>query len=318
MKKRVDMESLRARIKQRAEDITPQLEKAAAILFSRPDDVALLSMRELASQSGLPPSTFLRLARVLGFTGYPELQSVFAEWLRQSASVYSPRAARLQQHEDGNSEVALIREMFASKVDNLERSFDRSPPEKLLAIADQLLAARRIYLVGQRSSFPIVFFFHYVLELFSEKSTLIRDVGGTFADDLRYIGPGDVLFVVSFRPYTKNSVLAAEYARTHGCPVIAMTDTELSPLSLRANQTIFVDPSAPSFFDSIVVPLTVIEALVAVMMARGGKKALEHLRISEAQLSQFSAYWDANWKPRDKRRPQVEAGRLQRRADVQP
>ena len=304
------MDALRARIKERAQDITPQLEKAAAVLFNRPDDVALLSMRELASRSKLPPSTFLRLARVLGFSGYPELQGVFAERLRQSANVYSPRAARLQRHEDGDSEVALIRKIFASKIENIERTFDRSPPAKILRVVDLLLAARRIYLVAQRSSFPIVFFFHYVLELFSQKSNLIRDIGGTFADDLRYIGPTDVLFVVSFRPYTKNSILAAEYAISHRCPVIAMTDSEVSPLNLRASHTLFVDPSAPSFFDSIVGPLTVIEGLLAVLMARGGKKALENLRISENQLSQFNAYWDSNGKGAQLKQPDGQQRRV--------
>jgi DNA-binding MurR/RpiR family transcriptional regulator len=100
-----------------------------------------------------------------------------------------------------------------------------------------------------------------------------------------------VLFAVSFRPYTRTTILAAEYAMSHGCPIVAMTDSELSPLNLRAAHTIFVDPSAPSFFDSIVEPLTVIEALLALLMARGGQTAIANLKNSEDQLSRFGAYW---------------------------
>jgi DNA-binding MurR/RpiR family transcriptional regulator len=291
MRKHVDIEMLRARMKQRAADITPQLEKAAAVLFAKPDDVALLSMRELAGRAGLPPGTFLRLARVLGFSGYPELRNVFAERLRQSSSVYSPRAAQLQRKDGENTEIGLVKKLFSSKLENIERTFDRNPPQTLLEIVGLLEKAQRVFLVGQRSSYPIVYFFHYVLELFSEKSVAIHDIGGTFADELRYLRPRDLLFVVSFRPYTRTSILAAEYAASLGCPIIAMTDSEVSPLNLRAAHTIFVDPSSPSFFDSIVEPLIVIEALLALLMARGGRTAITNLRNSEDQLSRFGAYW---------------------------
>jgi len=293
MKKRLDIEAVRARMKHCAADITPQLEKAATVLFSRPDDVALLSMRELASRTGLTPTAFLRLARVLGFSGYPELRHVFAEQLRKSASVYSPRAAQLQRHDGENTEVSVVKKLFAGKIDNIVRTFQRNPPENLLEVVVLLEKAQRIFLVGQRSSFPIVFYFRYVLELFSQKSVALQDLGGTFADDLRYVGRDDVLFAVSFRPYTRTTILAAEYAMSRGCPIVAMTDSELSPLNLRAARTIFVDPSAPSFFDSIVEPLTVIVALLALLMARGGQTAIANLKNSEDQLSRFGAYWDS-------------------------
>lgn len=294
MKKHPDLDALRAQIKHRAHDLTPQLEKAASVLFSRPDDVALLSMRELASRAGLSPGTFLRLARVLGFSGYPQLRHVFAERLRQSAQVFSPRAAELQRHDGEDTEIGLVRKLFAGKIDNIERTFQRNPPETLLNAVALLEKAERIFLVGQRSSFPIVYFFDYVLELFSPKPIVIDGVGGTFADNLRYIGRDDVLFAVSFRPYTRTSVLAVEYAASHGCPVLAMTDSQLSPLTLRAAHTIFVNRSTPSFFDSIVEPLTVIEALLALLMARGGKTAIANLKRSEDQLSRFDAYWETS------------------------
>ena len=291
MKQRMDLDTVRARVKQRASDITPQLEKAAAFLFAKPDDVALLSMREFAGRAGLPPATFFRLARTLGFSGYPELRAVFVDRIRRSSNVYSPRAAQLQRRDGEDQESAVVKKIFASKLENIERTFERNPSAKLLEIVSVLEKADRLFLLGQRSCYPIVFFFRYVLELFSERTVAINDIGGTFADELRYIKPDDVLFAVSFRPYTRTSVRATEYAASLGCKIIAMTDSELSPLNLQANHTLFVDTAAPSFVHSIVEPLIVVDALLALLMARGGQAAIDNLRKSEHQLSRFEAYW---------------------------
>jgi DNA-binding MurR/RpiR family transcriptional regulator len=291
MTKRIGLDTVRMRMKQHAADITPQMEKAAAVMFAKPDDVALLSMREVANRAGLAPSTFLRLAKLLGFSGYPQLRNVFVEQLRQSANIYSPLAAQLQRHDGEDTEIALVKKLFSGTIANIEQAFDRNPPQALIGIVAVLEQARRIYLIGQRSSYPIVFFFHYVFKLFSEKSLLVEDVGGTFADDLRYIGPEDVLFAVSFRPYTSTAIIAADYAASHSCPVVAMTDSELSPLNLRAAHTILVDPSTQSFFDSIAAPVTVITAILGLLVARGGESAIANVRISEDQLKKFGAYW---------------------------
>jgi DNA-binding MurR/RpiR family transcriptional regulator len=292
--RKVDIASIRERVKNRAEMMTPQLLKAAEILLSRPEDVALLSMRELAARCKMQPSTFVRLARALDFNGYPELQHVFAENLRRTSGDYSPRAEQLQRGDGEDKKVSLIKGLFANKIRNIEWTFERNKPQLLIDVAELLHKAERAFLVGQRSSYPVTFFLHYVFQLFSSKSILVQDAGGTFADDLRGIGPQDALFVISMRPYTRNSVLAAEYAAEHGCPVIAVTDNELSPLCRAAKFTIFADATAPSFFDSIVAPLTIIEALLGLMMIEGGKKALANVKISEEQLSKFGAYWKDN------------------------
>src|SRR5437660_10492632 len=86
----------------------------------------------MATLTGCTPGTFLSLARVLGFSGYPQLRHVFAERLRQSAQVFSPRAAELQRHDGEGTEIGLVRKLFASKIDNIERTFQRNPPETLL------------------------------------------------------------------------------------------------------------------------------------------------------------------------------------------
>jgi DNA-binding MurR/RpiR family transcriptional regulator len=89
-------------------------------------------------------------------------------------------------------------------------------------------------------------------------------------------------------------VLAAEYGAERKCPVVAVTDNELSPLCRSAQYSIFADPKTPSFFDSIVGPLAIVEAVLGLMMIHGGRKALARLKISEQQLSRFEAYWKEN------------------------
>jgi DNA-binding MurR/RpiR family transcriptional regulator len=297
----MDIEDIRERLRDRGDTISPQLRKAASVLLSRTEDVALLSMRELSARSNVPPSNFVRLARTLGFSGYPALREVFAENLRQASGLYSARAEQLQRLEGENKEVSVVKEIFSHKIRNIEQTFHRNKPETIVETAASMHKAKRIFMVGQRSSFPVAFFFHYVLHLFSSKSVLTGDAGGTFADDMRDIGPKDLLFVISMSPYARNAILAAQYAARHRCPVVAVTDNELSPLCECSKHTIFADPTAAFFFDSIVSPLAVIEALLALLMMRGGKRALERLKTSEEQLKLFGAYWGSRDQPRSAR-----------------
>lgn len=294
----MDLASFRDRVDKVAESMPSQLRKASAVLLQNPDDVALLSMRELALRAELPPSTFVRLARLLGFKGYSDLRGIFVEQLRQMPRLYSERAELLQARENEDSDAALLREIFIAKIRNVELTFEKNTARALARVVKLIERARRVFLLGQRSCYPIAYFFDYVYRLFAAKAVLVEDAGGTCSDRLRDIGNKDVLIVVSLRPYTLTSVRAAEFAEARGCSVISITDDELSPLTKLSRQVLFADPTSPSFFHSILSPLVLMEILLALLMARGGAQALTQLAASEDQLDRFGAYW----KPGNSRR----------------
>ncbi|CCQ73633.1 MurR/RpiR family transcriptional regulator [Magnetospira sp. QH-2] len=264
--------------------LSPQLKQAARYALDHPDDVALQSMRRLASMAGVHPSTMVRLVRELGMEGYTEFREPFRTRLRTAPGAYSRDARSLQQ---GTSVERLMQDVF-----DQGRSIPRELTNQLSHCADLLGQARHIYVAGVRSCFPVAFYFQYACRMFRDNVVLLDGQGGTFADDLRRIGPEDVVLAVSFQPYSRNVVRVVDFAISRKARVIALTDSPLSPLLPGDDVVPLVLRSAtPSFFHSVVPAMAVIQGLVMMLIANGGDAALDGLEDSESQLDAFEAYW---------------------------
>ncbi|HEX7124237.1 MAG TPA: MurR/RpiR family transcriptional regulator [Thermodesulfobacteriota bacterium] len=278
-------------IAQRFPALSRELQRSARYLVDHPDDVALLSMRRVAASAGVQPATLLRLARRLDFDGYPALRQVFVERLRRRTTSYSRRALELQGRGSGDRAETAVRETIAGHLRNLQASLDRNGVDRFLACAAALEGARTLYVLGLRSCFPLAFFFHYVHRLFRDNGVLLDGRGGTFPDDLRGIGTRDVLLAISLAPYTRDTVRAVEFAVGRGATIVALTDSPVSPLARLARHTLLFTTDTPSFFHSVTAAMSIVEALLALLVARGGDRAVAAISASEAQLASFAAYW---------------------------
>jgi DNA-binding MurR/RpiR family transcriptional regulator len=128
--------------------------------------------------------------------------------------------------------------------------------------------------------------------MFRTNSLLLDGGGGTFADRMRGFGKGDVLFAISFEPYSHQTVLAVEYARDNGGDAVVLTDSMVSPLVDKAEHTLIIKNESPSFFQSVASAMAAVEALIALMVLGDGKAALSAIEHSEEQLLRFDAYWN--------------------------
>ena len=286
-------------ISRRFETLTPQQRRAARFLLDHPTEVALKSMRELAQAAGVPPVTFVRLARALDFADYNALRAVFQGEVRQhrTRAGFSQKARDLQLRAGGDQTQALVKELFEAELDNIELTFGQNHPDRLVAAAELMERAERLFVLGRRSCHPTAAFFHYVHRLFRANAVLVPD-GGQLADCLRDAGPDDVLLVVSVAPYTADTVEAARWARERGARLIAITDDRLSPIGQLADVALLVGTATPSFFHSIVPMVALAQALLALLVARGGDTALVAIEASEQQLARFQVYWtDSDQEP---------------------
>lgn len=269
--------------------LSPQLQLAARHVLDRPDDVALLSMRGLAANAGVHPTTMVRLARRFDFDGFNEFRVLFQKRLRGHTSDYARRARELQVRAGGAGD--LVADVMENGLSNLRHSFEINGAERFDAAAEEILAGKRVYIAGLRSCYPVAFFFHYVYRVFRDNGVLLHAQGGTFTDELRNITDSDVLVAISFEPYTRETVAAVEYAHSCGGAAVVITDSLVSPLARHAKHVLLTENESPSFFHSVAPALSATEALMALMVARGGNKALKAISESENQLNQFSAYW---------------------------
>mgnify|MGYP002635407627 CR=1 FL=1 len=289
----MNFEDTIARLEGAFEHLSPQLKQAARYVVDNPDDVALYSMRQLAAHADVHPSTMVRLAREMGFEGHAQFQEPFQVRLRSKPKVSYVGGARDLQARGGNGNTqSLISEMFQMECDAFQSLYQQDNLADIKKAADVLCGARNIFAVGARSMYPVAFYFHYACRMFTNNVHLVGGHGGTFADQLRGVGKGDVVLATSFSPYSRNTVRAVNYALEHGAQIVAVTDSSVSPIARQKETvTVLVGNESPSLFHSIVPAMAVIEALVMLLIARGGAQALTALEHSEEQLNGFDAYW---------------------------
>jgi DNA-binding MurR/RpiR family transcriptional regulator len=272
------------------DDMPPQLRTAARYLLDRPDDVALLSMREQARRAGVPPATMTRLAKRLGLEGYDEVRALYAGAVRSGALGFAGKAGAQVKAQKLKGERALAAEMAQKLAGQIARLAEPSSYERLADAATLLFKARRIYCLGLRSCHAAAWHFHYMLSLLGDQTVMLDDAGGTGLDAIRGAGAKDVLLAVSVEPYARATIDSARYAAGRGVPVVALTDSEVSPLAQIATSAILVATASPSFFHTMTPLLAVTEILAALVAGRGGAKALEALAHTEDQLSAFGVH----------------------------
>ncbi len=290
----IDTSAVKARIESAFPALSPQLKRAARYVLDAPDDVALNSMRTVASHAGVHPSTMVRLAKELEFSGYAMFREPFRQRLRTHADRFADRARHLQARgaeRPGHERDDLLQEIQAAGRENLERTFAATSAADLAELAEMMEDARRIFVVGMRKCHPVAYYLHYACRMFHDNVVLANGIASTMADELRDIREDDVLIAVSFEPYTRETVRAARHALSSGAKLVAITDSSVSPLAEGAEKSFVVANDSPSFFRSVAAAMALAEAFVAFLVAHGGNTAVERLTRTEMHLENFDAYW---------------------------
>ena len=276
---------LHARLLAAFDEMPKQLQAAARWALDNPQDVALLTVREQARRAGVVPATMTRLAQRLGFDGYDAVRTLYADNLRRGASVFSGKAEALVARRKLRGEATLAFDLIDGLAHQMASLSSPTALAQLSAAAQVIAKARRVYALGQRSSYPVAFHFAYVFGLAGGRVQLLDGPGGTGSDALRDARKGDALVAVSVKPYTRAAVESTRYAARRGVDVVAITDSAVSPLARSACAAIVVPTDSPSFFHTMTPAFAIAEALAALLAAAGGGTALAAVRGSERQMS---------------------------------
>ncbi|WP_417821410.1 MurR/RpiR family transcriptional regulator [Terasakiella sp.] len=283
-------DELLKRINESYQNMSPQVQLAARYVIDNAEDVALVSMRQLAKEANVHPTTMVRLGQFLGFEGFNDMRDLFQHRLRLSPEDYVGRARGLQRQAGHAFE--LIEEIEETSKKNIHRTLHGIGADVLDETADFLLSAKRIYVMGMRISFPVAFAFYYAYSMFRANAHLIDGKAGIAADTLRDIGPEDVLFAISNAPFSRETVQAAQYARKKGATIVAISDTEISPIVGPGDRNLMIRNVSPTFFPSASASIALVESLIAIMISKGGEELVETVAQSKEQLDQFDAYWE--------------------------
>ena len=238
----------------------------ARFILEHYDKAAFMTASRLGVTVGVSESTVVRFATELGYDGYPHLQRALQEMIRNKLT----SVQRMEVAGDRMGGRDVLQTVLHADTDMIRVTLDEIDRDAFQGAVDALMGAKRIYILGVRSSSALASFLGFYFNLLFENVTLVHtnSVSEIFEQVLR-VGPGDVLFGISFPRYSKRTLSAMKYARDRGARVIALTDSQLSPLARVADHVLLARSDMASFVDSLVAPLSVInELIVAVGMSR--------------------------------------------------
>ncbi len=246
---------LREAIAAEYERLSKVLRRVATYALEHPNDMALETIAVIAGRAGVQPSSLIRFAQTFGYDGFSNMQWVFRARLREQTPSYADRirGLRTRHSKNGRSAPRAIIEEFANAaIVGLEHLKDNMAPAQLDGAVQLLAKADIVHLLGQRRSFPVAAYLNYGLSHLGIRSCLIDSVGGMLEEQLRLVGKNDVLLAVSFKDYSPEVVAAVE-ALAPRVPIIAMTDSALSPIARHATVSLEIREEEVEGFRSLSV-----------------------------------------------------------------
>ncbi|WP_370680380.1 MurR/RpiR family transcriptional regulator [Comamonas sp. GB3 AK4-5] len=277
----------RNHILQQFDHLSPQLQAAARFVVDHPNDVLIRSMRSVAELAGVPPSTLVRLARQLDYDGWPALKDGFAHSMGlDGPQGYADRAQRLSNQAHTHT---LADELFDAHGANLERTRQHSA-SLLVPLAQCLQSANQVYVAGFRASYPLAFALLYGYRLFRDSVQSLDAHAHNLEMQLRPLGAEDVLVAISFAPYSRECLEVAHIAKERGARIVALTDSEASPLARMADHAALFAVDSPSFFPSVAAGMALVEALLEQLVALGDAQLPQRIQKAESALVDGGAY----------------------------
>ena len=226
-----EFSKLRDLIVESRDRMPKRLAQVAAFTIEFPDDIAFGTVGRISEQARVQPSTLVRFAQALGYSGFSELQTVFQQRQRDRPSNYDARLQAVDAHTGGMSPaMALIDGFSDAALRSVERLRERIQLETLEQAAKILAGAETLYLIGQRRAYPVTSYLSYVFATMGVRAVLVGSPNGIDRELLSFAGPRDAAIAVSFTPYAPATIEYARQVENQGAPLVAISDSPFSPL----------------------------------------------------------------------------------------
>lgn len=231
----------------------------ANFILKNYDKAAFMTASRLGKSINVSESTVVRFAAELGYRGYPEMQRALQEMIRNKLTSIQ----RIEVSNDRLGSHDVLSAVMQSDIEKLRMSLDTVDRGQFNAAVEEIIHAKHIYILGLRSSTAIASFLGFYLNLLFENVVLVHttSVSEMFEQVLR-IGPGDLMIGISFPRYSSRTVKVMQFASDRGADVLAITDSEASPLYDIAHTALLAKSDMISFIDSLVAPLSLVNALI--------------------------------------------------------
>ncbi len=274
----MDYARLVERLKERRTSLSPRLQDVAQFVLNNPEDVAILTIVEIARAAKVPPSAITRFTQELGLERFSELQAIFRSRLVGPRLPYVERLRGIADRAtEGEGPIDLsdpqeVLEIFASSAYvSLMNVVEDQRAAPLVAFVEAIRAAPAVHVCGGRGAFGVASYSFYGLAAVGKRAFLIDNMGSMRKQQLLAAAPEDVVLAISFDDYTPETVEVAEQVAARGIALLAITDNELSPLVPLARTTLFVKEARLGHFRSQVPAMVLCQAIIASVGRSGGR-----------------------------------------------
>ncbi|MEG0035516.1 MAG: MurR/RpiR family transcriptional regulator [Oscillospiraceae bacterium] len=231
----------------------------AQYILENYDKAAFMTAGKLGSTVGVSESTVVRFSAELGYDGYPGMRKALQEMIRNRLTSVQRIEVAKELIDDKN----VLKAVLTADMEKLQKTLEEIDQVSFDAAVDAIINAKHVYIAGMRSSTALSGFMGYYLNLLRDNVHLLHDtaVSEVYEQILR-IGEGDVFVGMSYPRYSARTVKAMRFAKNSGATTISLTDGETSPLVGISDITLFARSDMVSFLDSLVAPLSLVNALI--------------------------------------------------------
>lgn len=268
----------------------PKLSKGqkliAEYILRNYDKAAFMTAAKLGVSVGVSESTVVRFATELGFAGYPKLQKALQELIKNKLTTVQ----RLELSNDYISEGYALKGVLKADIENIRTTLEKINYNTFEDVINKIFEAERIYIIGLRSSTALAEFLGFYLNIILQN---VKTVGYGISDifeQMINVGEGDLVIGIGFPRYASRTIDALAFAQDRGASVVAITDSLLSPLAAKADYSLIAQSNMASFVDSLVAPLSVINALIIAVGMREKQSITDVFSNLEKIWTEYNVY----------------------------
>ncbi|MGN1047471.1 MAG: MurR/RpiR family transcriptional regulator [Eubacteriales bacterium] len=259
----------------------------ASYILDHYEKAAYMTASKLGNLVGVSESTVVRFANELGFEGYPEFQRSLQELIRNMLTSIQ----RIEVTNDLIGDGDVLDKVLISDAERIKHTLESVNRQSFNEAVDKIVSAKNIYIIGVRSSSSLAGFLHFNLRMVFDNIRFVQSTSGSdMFEQIMHLRPDDTMIAVSFPRYSKRIINAVEYAHEVGANVIAITDSEMSPMAPYADELLTAESDMVSYVDSLVAPLSIINAIIVAVSRKCPEKFRDQLRKLENIWDEYDVY----------------------------
>ncbi|MGN0361884.1 MAG: MurR/RpiR family transcriptional regulator [Bilifractor sp.] len=280
-------DNLSTRISRHYPRMSKGQKRLADYVMDHYEKAAFMTAAELGRQARVSESTTVRFATLLGYQGFPEFHQTLEELVRNRLNSIQ----RMEVTYERIPQEKILDTVLTSDIEKIKLTQEHMDRKAFHQAIETILTAKSIYVMGLRSCAPLAAFLAFYLNEIFDNVHLVNSTGSSEVfEQLVRIGEGDVIIGISFPRYSMRTLKAMEFANNRNAKVITLTDSIHSPMNLYSSCNLIARSDMASIVDSLVAPLSVINALIVALSMRRQSAVINTMKTLEQIWNEYQVY----------------------------